>query len=181
MVPIEIANYWLAVGTIAMQIAIVALVAVFFLEKKFPDLRDISVLAEKWGIFKSFVITIGASALTLYYSEILGIAPCAWCWMQRVFLYPQIILFGLALWKRDKTIADYSIGFSIAGFIVAMYQHYLQMGGTSVIPCPATADKATDCAVRFLFEFGYITFPLMAATLFVYLIVIMLFVRRSPR
>ena len=96
--------------------------------------------------------------------------------MQRVFLWPQVILFLLALWKNDRSVADYSIGFSILGGIAALYQHYLQMGGGALIPCPASG--AGDCAQRILFEFGYITFPLMSATLFAFLIVLMLFVRK---
>ena len=86
--------------------------------------------------------------------------------------------FALALRKRDSNIADYSIALSIAGGAAALYQHYLQMGGTSVLPCPASSSEAVDCAVRFVFEFGYITFPMMALTLFAFLIVLMLFVRK---
>ena len=179
MYPIETINYWLALGTVGMQIVTIALFLVFFLQKKFPDLRDIASLVAKWGLLKAFLLVTAGSGLTLFYSEILGILPCSWCWMQRVFLYPQIILFGLALYKRDKKVADYSIAMSTAGLVIALYQHYLQMGGNSVIPCPATADKAVDCAVRFLFEFNYITFPLMSASLFAFLIVVMLFVRNT--
>jgi len=32
----------------------------------------------------------------------------------------------------------------------------------------------TDCAERYLFEFGYITFPLMSFTIFAFLIILML-------
>ncbi len=178
MYPIEFYNYWLSVGTIIMQIVGAGLLAVYFLRKRFPDLNDIASMLEKWGLWKGFVLALVGSALTLFYSEVLGIAPCAWCWIQRMMLWPQVLLFGLAIYKKDKNIADYSIIMSVVGLIVALYQHYLQMGGSSPIPCPATADKAVDCAVRFLFEFNYITFPLMSATLFGFLIILMMFVRK---
>ena len=177
MYPIEFYNYWLSVGTVLMQVVGVGFLALYFLRKKFPDLNDIALLLEKWGLWKAFALTLAGSALTLFYSEILGISPCGWCWVQRVFLYPQIVLFALAIWKKDRRIADYSIAMSIFGGAAALYQHYLQMGGTAVIPCPATATQAVDCSVRFLFEFGYITFPLMSFSLFAFLIVLMLFVR----
>jgi len=177
MYPIEFYNFWLAVGTVAMQVVGVALFAVFFLRKKFPMLNDIAAPLEKWGLWKAFGLTLAGSALTLFYSEILGIPPCGWCWIQRVFLYPQVLLFAIAAWKGDRRIADYSIVLSVFGGAAALYQHYLQMGGTSVIPCPATSQQAVDCAVRFLFEFNYITFPFMSFTLFAFLIVLMLFVR----
>lgn len=179
MIPVEILNYWLSVGVIGIEVVTAAFLALYFLRDKFPDLRDISDLAFDWGLWVGLLVTIAGVALTLYYSEVLGITPCGWCWIQRVFLYPQPVMFAIALWKRDRTVADYSIALSIFGGVAALYQHYLQMGGTSVIPCPATSDKAVDCAVRFVFEFGYITFPFMAVSLFAFLIVLMLFVRKN--
>lgn len=178
MFPIETLNFWLALGTIALQIITASFLALFFLRKKFPDLEDVAIFLRSWGLSIGLLFTVGATAITLFYSEVLGITPCGWCWIQRVFLYPQILLFALALRKKDSAIADYSIAFSIFGAAAALYQHYLQMGGTSVLPCPASSSEAVDCAVRFVFEFNYITFPMMAFSLFVFLIVIMLFVRK---
>lgn len=166
-----------------MQFATVALLAVFFLEKKFTDLKDIGSFVERWGLWFAFLLVVAGTATSLFYSEVLGFAPCGLCWLQRVFLYPQIILLGLAAWKRDSHVTLYSIWFSTIGALIALYNHYLQMGGTDVIPCPATRVNAAgitaDCAQRFMFEFGYITFPLMSFSLFAFLIVLMLFVRRS--
>lgn len=177
MYTLEAINYWLALGTLLMQLVAAALLSLFFLRKKISDLEGVAGFLEKWGLHGGFLLTVGGIVLTLFYSDVLGFAACGLCWLQRVFLYPQAILFGLALWKKDRGIADYSIALSLLGGAVALYQHYLQMGGTSVLPCPAVPG-ATDCAQRFLFEFGYITFPLMAFTLFAFLIVLMLFVRR---
>lgn len=172
-------DQWLGIGTLAMQIVGVAFLAVLFLKNKFPDLRDVAAQIAKWGMWIGFLLSLGGSAMTLFYSEILGFAPCGLCWLQRVFLYPIVVLLGIALWKRDRGIADYVIGLSIVGGLVALYQHYLQMGGADVLPCPATISQSADCASRFFFEFGYITFPFMAATLFAFLIILMVFARRS--
>lgn len=178
MYPIESINYWLALTVIILQIVSVAFLALYFLRKKFTDLAPIAYFLETWGLWIGFFITLSAMALSLFYSEILGIAPCGLCWLQRVFLYPQALLFAVAIWKRERSIVDYSIAFSISGGVIAIYQHYLQMGGASVIPCPAVSTGA-DCAQRYLFEFGYITFPLMSFTIFAFLIIVMLFVRSS--
>lgn len=175
--PIESINYWLALATLVLQIVGVTFLALFFLRKKFPDLAPIAVFLETRGLWIGLALVLGGIVSSLFYSEILGIAPCGLCWLQRVFLYPQAILFALAIWKKERAVADYSIALSIFGGAVALYQHYLQMGGTNVLPCPAIATAAADCSVRFLFEFGYITFPLMSFTVFAFLIIIMLFVR----
>ena len=173
---VETLNYVLALGVLAVQVVGAGFLVVYFLQKKFTDLQDISGLLSRWGLWLAFLLTLGATALTLYYSEVLGFAPCGWCWVQRVFLWPQVLLFAIALYKQERAVVDFSIAFSIFGGIAALYQHYLQMGGGALIPCPASG--AGDCAQRILFEFGYITFPLMAATIFAFLIVLMLFIRK---
>jgi disulfide bond formation protein DsbB len=171
----ESLNYYLALATLVMQIAGAGFLVLFFLRKRIPDLQDIAAVLSRWGLWIGFALTLGGTILTLYYSEILGFVPCGWCWVQRVFLWPQVLLFGIALLKGDRRVADYSIAFSVVGGAAALYQHYLQMGGHSVVPCPASG--AGDCAQRILFEFGYITFPLMAFSIFAFLIILMLFAR----
>ena len=176
--PIDSINHGLSLATLALQIVGVAFLALFFLRKKFPDLAPIAVFLENRGLWIGLGLTLGGIISSLFYSEILGIAPCGLCWLQRVFLYPQAVLFAIAIWKKSRDVADYSIGLSVLGGAVAVYQHYLQMGGANILPCPAVATQAADCSVRFLFEFGYITFPLMSFSVFAFLIVLMLFVRR---
>src|SRR6478609_2179132 len=168
MYPIETYNYWLSLGTIGLQIATIALLAALVLRKRFPDLNDVVSFAGRNGLWIAFLLSLAGIALTLFYSEVLGIVPCGWCWVQRIFLYSQAVIFAVALFKRDRTIADYSIALSVFGAVAALYQHYLQMGGNPAIPCPASG--AGDCAQRFLFEFGYITSPLMAFSLFAFFI-----------
>ncbi|NQV93317.1 disulfide bond formation protein B [Candidatus Kaiserbacteria bacterium] len=165
-------NFLLAIGTIFMQIGIVLFLFLYFFKRDSPILT----LIGTYGIHIVFLLSLGGVVLSLTYSEIFGFVPCGLCWLQRVFLYPQLILSGLALFKKERFIADYLISLSVVGVVIALYQHYLQMGGADLINCPAAAG---DCAKRFLFEFGYITFPLMSFTVFALIIVVMMVVRRS--
>ncbi len=173
---IETVNLLLALGVVAMQIVGAGFLALFFLRARIPDLQDVASFLSKWGLWLGFLFSLGGLLLSLYYDS-LGFPACSLCWSQRAFLYPQVVLFAIAAWRNDTAIAIYSIALSLVGGLIALYQHYLQMGGGSLLPCPPTATEALDCNVRFYFEFGYITFPLMAATLFGFLIVLMLFVR----
>jgi disulfide bond formation protein DsbB len=175
MYPVEIYNQLLGFATLALQIVTLGLLIVVILKKRYPDLSDIGLFVERWGLWLAFVTSSGAVVLALFYSDVLGFTPCGLCWLMRIFMFSQVPLFAVALWKRDRGIADYSIALSIFGLALGLYQHYLQMGGASVLPCPASGGG--DCAQRFLFELNYITFPLMGATLFAFLIVVMLFVR----
>jgi disulfide bond formation protein DsbB len=57
-----------------------------------------------------------------------GFPPCSLCWWQRVCLYPQVILLGIALWRRDATIWIYGVALSVIGAGFALYQDLLYRG-----------------------------------------------------
>jgi disulfide bond formation protein DsbB len=171
-------NYFLALGTIFLQLVSIVLLVVFVMRKRTQAFGDVAESVGSWGLWIVFGVTLIASILTLYYSDVLGFEPCPLCWWQRIFLFPQVVLVGLAAWKKDAYMAEYSIILSVFGAGVALYQHILQMMPGSGLPCPATG---VSCSQRILFEFSYITFPLIAFSLFVFLVIVMLFVRSNRK
>ncbi len=176
-VSVENLNFFAGAGTAALQVATVILAAALVYERWAGRATKIGVVAGQYGLHAVFLLSLAAAATSLIYSEVFGIAPCGLCWLQRALLYPQVIIAGIALVAGEaRIIAKYLIGLSIPGAIIAFYQHLLQMGSSEFIPCPATG-LAADCAERAVFELGYITFPLMSFTIFVFIIVAMIAVR----
>lgn len=181
MIPLETLNYWLAVGTIVLQIVTVYIfVEHFFLKEKY-----LTPYVRRFALQIVFIVSAIATLLTLVYSEVFGFIPCGLCWMERVFLYPVAVISLLALYKahrgvRDAAVADYGIALSGIGALIATYHHYLQMGGSALIACP-TAGEGVDCAKRVIFEFGYVTFPLMAAAVCAFIVIVLLVYRTSSR
>lgn len=164
-------NYLLALGGIATIIFSGALII---------DLRGAQKLnpyVQKWGLALAFFVTVSSVTMTLIYSDVFGIIPCGLCWLERIALYPQVLLLAVALWLKDTTMPRYGIALSCAGLIISLYHHYIQMGGSQFIKCPAAG--AADCAKRFMFEFNFMTFPLLAAILFVFLIVLYLYILKT--
>lgn len=88
-------------------------------------------------------------------------------------MYPQLVIFGIAAWKKDKLAVWYGTVLSVIGAFIAGSQYYLQMSGHSLIPCSAEPETAI-CAQRLVFEFGYITLPLMSLTAFVMIILLLI-------
>ena len=171
-------NYLVGLGTVLLQVGALVLLLAYLFPKN-PLAEFIGNLAGRYGILLGFVFSLFGLVMSLVYSEYFGVEPCGLCWLSRVFMYPQALLFGIALFIRDTKIALYSIWLSAFGAAISLYHHYLQMGGHSVLPCPASG--AADCAKRFIFEFGYITFPLVGFSVFAFLIVLMLFVMKRAR
>jgi disulfide bond formation protein DsbB len=114
-----------------------------------------------------------ASVGSLIYSNIIGFPPCDLCWWQRIFLYPQVFIAGIAILKKDKTIIEYLLPLSIVGGALALYQSAVQWGllANSFLKCTAIGG---ECAKVYVNEFGYITIPFMSLSIFVYLIALKL-------
>ena len=127
----------------------------------------------KNAILFSFIVALIAMLGSLFYSEIAGFEPCKLCWFQRIFMYPQVILLGIALWKKNGSPAIYnSVALSVIGAVIASYHYLLQIGVAPELPCSAVGFSAA-CSQRFVMQFGYITIPMMAFTAFVLIIIFM--------
>lgn len=172
---VEIVNKILSLGTIVLQlvIAVVVINLIFF---RSPS-NKVLLFFKKYTFYLGFIVALGAVVLSLFYSQIVGFPPCELCWVERIFLYPQLILFGMELHKRDHSIVDFSIVFAVFGSIVSMYHVYLESGGSSSLGCAALTPVSVNqvsCAIRYIYEFGYITMPIMALTLSLFIISILL-------
>jgi disulfide bond formation protein DsbB len=166
-------NYYLSLATLIGFIVIAfwafALIYTCLLKK---ESKVLSLIAE-WSLPIGFFTTIGGTVLTLFYSQVLMYAPCELCWFQRIFLYPQVVLFAVAWFRKENRIHIYTTALSIVGFIVATYHHFLQMGYDLYKPC-STAMFAVSCAKPSFIEFGFVSFPFMAVVLFLFIIVLSL-------
>lgn len=117
----------------------------------------------RWGLWAMLIVVAFAVVDTLVYSEFFGIIPCGLCWLERVFMYPLLFIIAIALFTKDRNAPRYILTLSVAGLLIALYHHYIQLGGSQFIKCPAAG---ADCAKLIIFEFGFITFPLLAAIAF---------------
>lgn len=129
-------------------------------------------------------VTFGGVATTLLYSEYFGFVPCSLCWLQRVALYAQAIIVLVAFWKRDNAFFPlYGIALSIFGLGVAVYQYIYQLIPaeirTEVMPC--LADGSADCGTKVMEVFGFVTFPFLAAVMFIFLITLYLHMMRAKK
>lgn len=165
----------LSILTVIADLAVIFIVAVILFKKYSPSpffdkaFHFLSSNALRLG----FVTVLGSVLGSLFYSEIAGFPPCSLCWLQRIFMYPQIIFFGVLFFKKTKVLNYIILIFSIIGGIVALYNSYLQFGGSPFIPCNAVI-SSVSCSQRFFLEFGYITIPTMSLTAFLLITVLII-------
>ncbi len=165
---LDVVNKILALGVIASQVFIVLALIYIFLPKK----KDIvSNFFGKNGIALAFVVALVATMGSLFYSNYAGFNPCTLCWYQRIFMYPEVVLFGLALWKKRDEIIDYSLALSVIGLVISVYHNYIYFKGLHSAVCTS----AESCATPYVSVFGYVSIPVMAFTAFLLIILLLSF------
>jgi disulfide bond formation protein DsbB len=159
---VETLNQFLALGTIGLQVVVVALLLnlIFFRSHS----NQILLFFKKNTFSFGFMVALCSTLLSLFYSNVVGFPPCELCWINRIFIYPQVILFGMELYKRDKAIIDQSLVLAIFSALTSIFHVYIENGGASSLACATGGPATVSCATLYVYEFGYVTIPLMALT-----------------
>jgi len=173
----------LGIGTFLADILIIVFLVLLLLRKKRhenPRLHRALDILEGKAIVLAFALTLTATLSSLFYSQIAGLPPCSLCWIQRILLFPQVLILGIAWWVESHRLIKYSSGFSVLGMIVSAYQSYLQFGGSNHIFCNALGG-IVSCAQRYFLELGYITMPIMSFTIFALLFILTFHFHKAKR
>lgn len=117
-----------------------------------------------------FLLSLSATLGSFFLSVIANYPPCELCWLQRIFMFPQPVILGIAMFKNDMSARLYSVVLASIGLVIALY-HILVQNGQVVSPC---SNQALNCATKQFVYFGYVTIPVMSATAFIILILLAL-------
>lgn len=109
---------------------------------------------------QSILATMGS----LFYSEIMGYTPCELCWIQRIFMYPLVIIYSVALLKRDINITIPGMILSLIGLCISLYHYSLQK--MWVLKDAGGFCGDIPCNLQYVNYFGFITIPFLAGIAF---------------
>jgi disulfide bond formation protein DsbB len=100
-----------------------------------------------------------ATAGSLYYSLGAGFVPCELCWYQRIAMYPLSLLLLLGAVWRDRRIVRYVLPIAAVGLAISGYHYLIQqfpdLGGS-------TCSSSVPCTAAYVWEFDFVSIPLMA-------------------
>jgi disulfide bond formation protein DsbB len=116
-----------------------------------------------YGVWAISTLSVFGS---LYFSEIMNLAPCKLCWWQRIFMYPIAVILSVAILKKDKKAFIYVLPLSIPGSLLAFYHTLLQAGVIKETLISCTIDGAVSCANKQINWFGFMTIPFMSMVAF---------------
>lgn len=170
----------IAVCVIALQaVAILTVLLMLFVSSR--SNRYLAFLARHAIGIALMVVTI-AVASSLTYSDFFHMNPCKLCWYQRIFIFPQVILLGMALLKKQNDIiVDYSLVLACIAIPISIFHYLLQVTDAPAVhafaPCDVTG-QAPSCSSYYVHMYGYVTIPLMALTASSLVVLLMLLRKR---
>jgi disulfide bond formation protein DsbB len=124
-----------------------------------------SLAGARWTmVFLAWLIALVSTAGSLFFSEVMQLAPCPLCWYQRIFMFPLVVVLGHALLRADPAGVRYALPLAVVGAGIALYQCLLVAGW---IPQGLqTCGRDNACAqVTFLLA-GFINIPMMSLAAF---------------
>jgi disulfide bond formation protein DsbB len=124
----------------------------------------------------AFAVALTTTLGSLYLSERLKLPPCKLCWYQRIAMYPQVLILGVAALRRDVMVKWYSVPLLIAGLGVATY-HYALERFPDTVKFACTTDVA--CETVWIWKFHFLSIPGMAWVAFATIAVLVLLARTS--
>jgi disulfide bond formation protein DsbB len=130
-------------------------------------------------LYACLSVSLAATGGSLYYSEILGLPPCELCWFQRIFMYPLVVLFAVAIIKKDHKVHQYVIPIALLGTFYAFYHVLLQEGliNEDITKCIS----GIPCADESNVIYGIITIPFLSLLSFLAIDLMMFYVKYFKR
>lgn len=173
----ELVNWGMILGTFFIHISFVVLLIVWFSGKK--DFFVFDFLKNR-GMMLAYLLSIAGLFGSLYYSEIVGYAPCVLCWYQRIFMYSNVFVLGLALYKGgDKNVIPYASILALIGGIVSVYHNALFLPAFQNTSSTCSPFSNVSCTEEYFTALGYINIPIIALTTFVTIIVLLKFANKK--
>ena len=122
-------------------------------------------------LFLAWLIASVATLGSLFFSEVMGHAPCVLCWYQRICMYPLVLILPAGLFPFDGKLVRYALPLSIVGLLIAIF-HLLLVEGLipeNIKPCI----QGIPCTEVQVAWFGFVTIPLLSAVSFLLISVLL--------
>lgn len=127
----------------------------------------------------AFLISLIATAGSLFFSEVMKLPPCVLCWYQRICMYPLVLIFILPLLKNTKDSALYGLALSMAGLGISVYHNllYYKIISDSIAPC----SEGVSCTSKQIEWWGFVTIPFLSFMAFLLISIICILILKSER
>ena len=107
----------------------------------------------------AFFVALTCTLGSLYLSEVAKFPPCDLCWYQRIVMYPQVVILGVAALRRDAAVRWYSVPLVLIGLGISVYHYLLERFPDSV---KFSCEAENPCSTVWVWKFHFLSIPAMA-------------------
>ncbi len=143
-----------ALGVIALQVTIVTFIVLW--AGRSPFLKYI----HRHSNVAIALVFIASAIISMIYEYGFGYEPCLLCWYQRIAIFGIALLSLTGDIRKNKTLQKQILLFSLLGLMVAILHNYIDLVPSGLDIC----GTGPSCLKRYIYEFGYITIPMMSFT-----------------
>lgn len=124
------------------------------------DMKKIIAWIAKYAFYIIFAQALISTLGSLYFSEVMNLAPCLLCWYQRIATYPIVLIAGFAIWYEDKKADRYILPLALGGFLISVYHNmlYYKILPEKIQPC----SFGVSCTTPLINWLGFVTIPLLS-------------------
>lgn len=124
-------------------------------------------------VYTAWLISIIAFLGSVTFSEVLKLAPCKLCWIQRIFMFPLVFILGVGIIFKDDKIPFYVLPLSLIGMAISFYHVLLYRG---LIPeSKAFCELGISCTTKYVEFFGFLSIPALSFIAFFAITVLMFY------
>jgi disulfide bond formation protein DsbB len=147
-------NTIVALGNIGVMVGLVILLFGIFTKQGY--VRDIR---NSTHYLLTIIFTL-AVVISMVYSNYLGYAPCVLCWYQRIAIFGILFLSFIGDITKNITIRKAIRTFAWLGLIPAVIHTFMDYFPQFTID--VCGIDGISCSARYVYEFGFVTIPLMS-------------------
>jgi disulfide bond formation protein DsbB len=114
-----------------------------------------------WNLlFACWLLASGSTLGSLFFSDVMGFAPCVLCWYQRIAIFPLVLILPMGLFPFDASSAKFALPLAVAGLLTAIYHNLIYAGlmPKSIQPCA----QGVPCTEKYIELFGFVSIPLLS-------------------
>lgn len=155
MSTVDLFNTLTAAGVLVILLFLILLVVSWLTDNPIADwtAKHASVILRV--IFAAAVIS------SLIYSNYFDYAPCLMCWYERICIYPVAILLFTDSVRKSALLQRQIILLSAAGLLIALYHNLITIFPN--IEDGVCSLGGVSCQIRYVYQFGFVSIPMMSA------------------
>jgi disulfide bond formation protein DsbB len=78
------------------------------------------------AVWLAWLVAVGATVGSLYFSEVANFNPCRFCWFQRIAMYPLAVILLVGALRKDDNVRWYAVPLAAIGAAISGWHSLIE-------------------------------------------------------